>query len=120
MQRKSRHRDAVQGLLQESEGPLSAAEVRDALEATGIGQATVYRLLNEGVEDGVFKAVEMPQGPTRYEPKDLPHHHHFECTACGKVFDIEGCPGGLKKLLPKGFSLEAHEVLLYGRCEACG
>ncbi|MEM6749043.1 MAG: transcriptional repressor [Planctomycetota bacterium] len=120
MQRRSRHRDAVQELLKGAEGPLSAAEVREALASTGIGQATVYRLLNEGVEDGVFKAVDLPQGPTRYETKDRPHHHHFECTSCGKVFDIEGCPGGLNKLVPDGFTLEDHEVLLYGQCDACG
>ena len=29
------------------------------------------------------------------------------------------CPGGLAALTPPGFALEGHELVLYGRCDAC-
>ena len=119
MRRQSKHRNAVTTLIAEAGGPLSAEEVRDVLSDTGIGVATVYRLLNEGVEDGRFKLIEMPHGPARYEPSDRPHHHHFHCRDCGRVYDIEGCPGGIGNLVPKGFTLDDHEIVMYGRCDAC-
>ncbi|MEM8963753.1 MAG: transcriptional repressor [Acidobacteriota bacterium] len=117
--RRSKHRDAVETVVRAAKGPLSAHEVREELRDSGIGIATVYRALNDGVERGVFEPVEMPNGPTRYEPADRPHHHHFECLECNRVYDIEGCLDGLPNLVPDGFSLEQHEILLYGRCRKC-
>lgn len=102
--------------------PLTPEEVFAAARrrCATLGQATVYRTLNAGVEEGWLKMVQMPTGPARYEPASLPHHHHFECTTCRRVFDVEGCPGHMDKLVPDGFTLERHEVLLFGRCERCG
>ena len=113
------HRDAVEALLRDAEGPLSADEVRHALADTGIGQATVYRLLNRGVAEGTLQAVQLPTGPARYEPADRPHHHHFTCDACDRVFDLVGCPGRLDRLLPAGFELASHDLTLHGRCADC-
>ena len=119
MPRPPRHHAAIRTLIADAPGPLSAEEVREALSDTGVGQATVYRALKAAAEDGTLKAVDLPTGPTRYEPADRPHHHHFHCDACGRVYDLPGCPGGLRALLPDGFTLDRHEVLLFGHCEAC-
>jgi Fur family ferric uptake transcriptional regulator len=35
------------------------------------------------------------------------------------VYEIRGCPKGLLALAPRGFVVDGHEVVLYGRCEAC-
>lgn len=86
---------------------------------SGIGIATVYRLLNQGVDTGRYAAVEMPLGPVRYEPADRPHHHHFECLSCRRVFDVAGCPGRMDRLVPAGFVLESHDLLLQGQCSSC-
>ncbi len=119
MPRPSDHAVAVTRLLEEAQGPLSADEVRQALAETGIGIATVYRLLKRGVEDGRYIPIEIPNGPTHYEPADRPHHHHFECLTCHRVYDVMGCPGHLDELTPEGFSLESHDVLLRGHCVTC-
>ncbi|BAM02868.1 Fur family transcriptional regulator [Phycisphaera mikurensis] len=119
MPRSSPHAASVERLLRDAAGPMSAAEVAEALAHTGIGIATVYRLLGRGAEEGRYVAVEMPHGPARYEPADRPHHHHFACTACEAVYDVPGCTGNLKKLVPEGFTLDAHEILLTGRCADC-
>lgn len=119
MRRHSRYRKLVQDALRFAAGPLSATDVQALLGDTGIGLATVYRLLNEGLEDGDLVCVELPGGPKRFEPADRPHHHHFECVACHTVFDVLGCPGGMDRLVPEGFKLEQHEVILSGRCREC-
>ena len=119
MARSSCHRPAVKHVLTHAHGPLSAEEVHQALRDTGIGIATVYRLLKQGMKEGCYTAVEMPHGPTRYEPANRPHHHHFECLTCLRVYDITGCPGHLDRLVPEGFALESHDLLLQGRCASC-
>ncbi len=98
---------------------MSADEVREQIGRRHIGQATVYRVLKAATEAGAILAVELPHGPTRYEPADRPHHHHFACDDCGSVFDVPGCPGGMDRLVPAGFEMDRHEVLLFGRCADC-
>jgi Fur family transcriptional regulator, ferric uptake regulator len=115
-----RKHEQVWSYLSETDGPRSAHEVLEALESTGIGIATVYRALNAGAESGVLRVVELPGGSTRYEPASRAHHHHFLCDGCDTAFDVEGCADGVRDLLPPDFSLNGHEILLYGLCADCG
>lgn len=121
MPRASAYLETLDDALADAAGPLSAEELRQVMLDRGeaIGQATVYRLLKRGTEEGRYAAVEMPTGPTRYEPATRPHHHHFECHDCHRVYDVMGCPGHLQKLVPDGFTLESHDLLLHGRCASC-
>lgn len=81
--------------------------------------ATVYRTLNSLLEEGFVAAVELPGEPARYEVAGKPHHHHFHCRRCDQVFEVPGCPGNLRSVVPDGFRLESHEVVLYGSCAEC-
>src|SRR5262249_27675270 len=119
--RNTAQRRAIERVLIDGARPLAPQEVLAAAQSQtpGLGLATVYRTLRAMVEDGRLRAVEMPGQAQRYECAGIPHHHHFQCTSCGKVFDIEGCALAVKPDLPKGFKLEDHEVFLYGRCDAC-
>ena len=119
MPRRSRYRDLVHLTLRSAAGPLSAIEVHDRLRDTGVGLATVYRQLNEGADAGDLVSVELPHGPTRFEHAGKPHHHHFECVACNTVFDVMGCTGGIDNLVPHGFELDDHAVILTGKCNGC-
>lgn len=119
MARYSRYQDLIYEALRSAAGPLSATDVHALLGETGIGLATVYRLLKKGLEGGDLVSVQLPGGPNRFEPADKPHHHHFECVACHTVFDVMGCPGGIDRLVPEGFTLEQHEIILSGRCSDC-
>ncbi|MEM6750844.1 MAG: transcriptional repressor [Planctomycetota bacterium] len=119
MQRRSRYRDSLQETLRRAPGPLSAAEVHRRLCDTGVGLATVYRLLNEGLEQGALVGVDLPGGPRRFEPAGLPRHHHFECRSCRQVTSVMGQPSGLERLAPEGFTVERQEVILFGRCPDC-
>ena len=85
----------------------------------GLGVATVYRTLKRFLEEGILRPVELPGIPSHYELAGLAHHHHFRCRTCDRVFDVEGCPDRVAELVPAGFRLEEHEVVLYGLCSTC-
>ena len=101
--------------------PLSPQEILEATRESipGLGLATVYRNVKAMVESHWLQTVELPGSPDRYEIADRGHHHHFHCRGCDRVFDVEGCPGNLGTMTPRGFELESHEIVLYGRCSAC-
>ncbi|MEM9414422.1 MAG: transcriptional repressor [Planctomycetota bacterium] len=120
-QRKTSQRQAVQAVFESAGRPLTVAEAHESAQQSveSIGTATVYRAINALVDEGFLVPVQVPGEPDRYELAGLAHHHHFHCTGCGKVFDVEGCPGAMKNLCPPGFELTGHEVMLYGRCGEC-
>ena len=84
-----------------------------------LGVATVYRAINQWVEAGWLVPVLLPGEPARYEQAGKHHHHHFRCRRCGGVFEVEGCPAGLRKMVPRGFKLESHDLVLAGLCAQC-
>lgn len=121
MQRDTAQRRAIRRALEESGRPLGALEVLEHSKrfAPRLGLATVYRTLKALGADGQVTAVELPGQPPRYEAAGKGHHHHFLCERCGKVFELGGCLGGLRGLLPRGFKMSSHELLLHGRCPSC-
>jgi Fur family ferric uptake transcriptional regulator len=121
MIRDTRQRRAIRDVLAAARRPLSAQEVLDIArsDAPGLGIATVYRTLNALVEEGAIHPVDLPGEAPRYEVTGQGHHHHFQCRKCGGVYTARGCPGDLRKLTPRGFRLEGHEVILYGLCCDC-
>lgn len=120
-ERTTRQRNAILSAIREAGRPLLPAEVLELAqrEAPGTGIATVYRNLKSLQAEAVVQAVNLPGESARYELRDMPHHHHFQCRACGRVFDIPGCPGRLDALVPAGFVADAHELTLYGCCADC-
>ncbi|GEM85590.1 Fur family transcriptional regulator [Meiothermus granaticius] len=121
MERSTRQRQAIRAVLEEIDRPLSPQEVLSAAQhkVPGLGIATVYRTLKGMVEEGMAVAVELPGNPPRYERSGKKHHHHFHCIACGKAFELEGCPGDFAFMAPRGFQTQGHEIVLYGRCAEC-
>ena len=122
MQRNTRQRDAIRASLAAAGRPLSPQELLAAASAElpGLGIATVYRTVKAMLADGALHAVELPGAPARYELAGKSHHHHFHCRGCDGVFEVEACPAGIRGLLPGGFRLERHEIILYGLCATCG
>lgn len=121
MERDTAQRRAIRAALIAADRPLSPAEVLDLAqeEVPTLGVATVYRNLKGFVEEGWLTVVDLPAEAPRYEIAGKKHHHHFMCRRCDRVFELTGCPGNLQSVVPRGFALEDHEVVLYGRCEAC-
>ncbi len=121
MERKTRQREAILGALEQSIGPLSPSEILESSQEQlpGIGIATIYRNVKSFVDEGKVDAVKIPGEPDRYEISGKPHHHHFICKRCNRVFEARGCPGQFDSMAPVGFHVDGHEVFLYGRCETC-
>jgi Fur family ferric uptake transcriptional regulator len=121
MERKTIQRQAIRDAIIEASRPLSPQEVLEAARpsAKKLGIATVYRTIKTLLAEGVVKAVDLPGEPPRYEPAGKHHHHHFRCRACNKVYEIEGCPKNLKRIAPRGFRVESHDLTLFGVCARC-
>lgn len=119
--RDTKQRRAIRSAIFDAERPLSPAEIHEAAATLveGIGQATVYRAIKDMLEAGEIDEVTLPGEPSRYERAGLDHHHHFHCTTCDRMYDVEGCPGSLSTLLPSGFTLSSHDITLYGTCADC-
>lgn len=112
---------AIREALESTGRPMSPEEVLAAAQAqvNGLGIATVYRNLKSMVEEGWLVTVELPGQPARYERAGKDHHHHFHCQQCGRVFELDGCVDRLAELLPAGFEMNGHDLLLHGRCATC-
>lgn len=121
MLRKTNQREAIRRVFEENHDPLSVQDVLDKAQeyVPRLGIATVYRTLKSLVDEEWLQVVEIPGEASRYERAGKAHHHHFSCSRCERVFDLEGCLGGIDRLLPQGFLLEGHEIFLYGVCADC-
>lgn len=122
MERNTRQRTAIREAIAQAARPLLPQEVLDAAQAAapGLSLATVYRNLRTLVDEGELCSVLLPGESPRYELAGSGHHHHFQCLECQRVFEVEACPGDLASLAPAGFTVEDHELTLYGRCSECG
>ena len=121
MERNTRQRNAIRDAIAQAERPLLPQEVLEAAkqDVPGLGIATVYRNLKVLVEDGQLQPVHLPGENPRFELVGHQHHHHFQCRQCQRVFDVHACPGDLARMAPQGFTVEDHDLTLYGRCSDC-
>ena len=121
--RSTRQQDAIRAAIAAAKRPLSVQELHVAAEreVPGLGVSTVYRALRRLEDDGDITPVNIPGQPDRYELAEVAaqHHHHFHCTRCDRVYDVDACPGNLQQMLPEGFVLEDHELTLKGVCPRC-
>lgn len=123
MRRDTPQQRAVRDALKRAGRPLSIAEIHSLAreQVPAIGLRTIYRVVNRLLDDGVIAPVPILGDTDRYEMAAVAatHHHHFRCEHCERVFDVDGCAGGLDKLLPDGFVLSGHELVLWGACPSC-
>jgi Fur family ferric uptake transcriptional regulator len=119
--RKTRQLRAIHDVLNEADRPISVEEIHRAaqMREEGLGVATVYRAVKALVEAGTLVAINLPSESPRFELAGKGHHHHFQCSACGRVFETKACLGDLRPLVPRRFQLTGHEIVLYGRCAEC-
>jgi Fur family ferric uptake transcriptional regulator len=119
--RNTNQRSAIREVFTHADRPLSTAEVLKAAQRhkSGLGIATVYRTLKMLIDEDWLSTVKLPGEPPRYERAGKPHHHHFYCQVCGRVYEVPGSARLLDELVPKGFVLERHDLVLCGRCADC-
>lgn len=87
----------------------------------GVSLDTVYRTVSTLVEHGLIDRVTSTSGAARYDGNPFPHHH-FVCTRCGAIYDIEG-PGALpasgSPVPPELGDVETVQVEYRGICTTC-
>lgn len=118
---KTRQRDAIRRVVEDSDRPLTAPEIceRAGSEIAQLGIATVYRTIKVLVEAGEMRPVEVPGAAPHYESAARKHHHFFLCRECRRLFALVGCLHGVDDLAPKGYRVSGHEIVLYGECAEC-
>ncbi len=123
MQRQTLQRTAIETVFAEAGRPLAPREILAGAQGRvpSLNLATVYRTLKRLIADRKIAPVTLPGETPRYELRAAAdrHHHHFRCDRCDSVFDLEGCVEGLERLLPEGFRMTDHDIVLYGFCSAC-
>jgi Fur family ferric uptake transcriptional regulator len=121
MKRNTLQRDAIRQVLVQADRPISTGEVFDMAkrQIPGLGIATVYRALKSLQEERLIEEVGLPGQSSRWEMVGKVHHHHFLCDTCNRMFEVYGCPEDIGRLLPKGYTLEQHDILLQGQCVDC-
>jgi Fur family ferric uptake transcriptional regulator len=95
-----------------------------SVDSEPIDRVTLYRVLDWLVERELAHRVSGPDRVFRFsaQPAGHPLHGHFRCAACGRMFCLDESPGlarVIKTMLPPGFSSDAVELTVSGRCAAC-
>ena len=118
---QTRQRKAIHEAILHAPGPLSPNDILALATQVvpNLGIATVYRTINLLLETGDIQAVPIDANDVRYEPGDRGHHHHFLCRRCNTVYDLQGCAGPIAKMLPTGFKMDEHDILIRGACAKC-
>ena len=118
-------RRVVIELLGEQDCCLTAQEIFDRLRASRrqVGIASVYRVLDLLVSEGLLQRIDLGSGISRYEPlRSDDHHHHLVCDTCGKVeaFEDRALESAIHRLeQTSGYAVAGHDVVLHGACADC-
>ncbi len=87
-----------------------------------VSLATVYKTLETLVAVGQVKVALVNKGKAFYDTR-VDAHHHFLCTQCGYVEDVDIKLGCLDACAPRGMLEEHHvdhsEVVFHGVCNDC-
>ena len=84
-------KQAVWRLFATSGRSFSVSDVCLALCQEGIGQATVYRVINSLHEIGLLHRIHDPTGEHRYLAGPHGHVHHLVCRSCGATCPVKDC-----------------------------
>lgn len=116
-ERVTSQREAILDYLEETESHPTAKEVHKAVKEklSRISLGTVYRNLNELVEEGQIQ--KLPGEEDRYDSY-CDFHGHFICEECGEVYDLELDCEHLKQQVEVG-EVKNTKLYFYGVCNKC-
>jgi Fur family transcriptional regulator, ferric uptake regulator len=122
--RRTSQRLIVAEALASAKRALSAQELYDRIRAShpSIGRATVYRALEEQVEDGMASRFEREGHVSAYIACDAEHHHHLVCSNCQRVEDVaEDVVAPMLAAVGRrhDFAVDHAALDFYGLCVRC-
>ena len=123
-QRATQQLATVYKALQGDHSHLSAGEIYQRVRQTlpRISLGTVYRNLQQLVEERKIRMLLLGERVARYDPV-LAAHDHFICQQCDRVEDLlleQGHQVNLQPLIERGFTVLTHSLAIYGLCQQCG
>ena len=113
---------AVHAALQELGRHSTAEEVLARVHGTvpGVSLPTVYAALELLADLGLANRLQAGRA-VRFDPRTQPHHH-FVCTECGAVTDLDAdveLGPALERARRLGAQASGAEVIVRGRCADC-
>lgn len=87
----------------------------------GMSHNTIYRNVKEFETLGLLELkAQANQTLVKYQCDfKHQHHHHFICSNCGKVQELEACPLDAFEAQLPGCTITGHRIELYGLCTDC-
>ncbi len=106
--------------------PMTIEQIAEGLARQGgPGKSTVYRLMNQLVEEGAVRRF--VRGNSRHfvyqlMPERCMAHLHCRCVACGRLYHLDETlsQSMSQQLASLGFALDAGKTMLVGTCSSCG
>ncbi|WP_320153803.1 ferric iron uptake transcriptional regulator [uncultured Tolumonas sp.] len=100
---------------------LSAEDIFRDLRLNGadVGQATVYRVLNQLEKAGMLERHHFEGSKAYYELKSKDHHDHLVCLRCGKIVEFFDpfIEQRQKEIAEQyGMQLSHHHLYMFGYC----
>ncbi len=86
-----------------------------------VSLTSVYRALNQLVDELVVKPLNFNDGQIRYELNNRQmHHHHLVCSRCERIEVLDSCPfESVLAQLEDRFQVHYHNFEVFGLCNAC-
>ena len=124
-QRATPLKAAVNRVLDELPDFVSAQDLYQLLRERGekVSLATVYRTLQQQVDEGLVDMLTPEDGEARYRRCSVEeHHHHLVCRRCGGTEEILA-PAveswAAQTAAEHGYTAVEHTLEIYGLCPAC-
>lgn len=119
MIRNSRQREIVLDVVNHSCSHPTAYEIYEECRKiiSNISLGTVYRNLNNLVEDGLVKKIIMDDDTLRYD-NVLERHYHYVCRNCDEIIDVyENCFVDIDNI--QGNIVDDYDIIFNGICKKC-
>jgi Fur family peroxide stress response transcriptional regulator len=81
-------------------------------------RASVYNVLHSLADAGLVEELVFDDAVTRYDA-NLSPHHHFVCTRCRRVADVDWNAAARLGARPEGHLVESVSVTFRGLCAEC-
>lgn len=118
----TKQRVGLISMLRKARRPLQAEKIASTLEGK-MNLTTVYRSLDQLVEAGLVRRIDLGRNHALYELADS-HHHHIVCRTCGLIEDVTACiptsvTDSVLKKVNTFSSIENHALEFFGVCKPC-
>lgn len=120
--RYSKQRELIySNLMARHDHPTAEAIYRDLKkDHPELSLGTVYRNLNFLADNKRIRKLDVGQKMVHFDG-DLSNHHHFICSKCKKVFDINFQDEQIRMVVRQqtNHQIDKVEIVFSGVCESC-